>query len=127
MQIGMTMPPLDEAMGAFMAERAEIDSALSGRTIAELVHLPLNQSAEIDVTVRLIVALASPAYIAGSPLYPLLMARQITLALRHGLCEQTSHACAAYAFLLGCVLGEPAVACAIAFALRHTGESLLIR
>lgn len=110
LQLGMTMPPPDEAIAAFVAERAEIDRALAGRAIADLVHLPLNQSAEIDVTVRLIVALASPAYIAGSPLYPLLMARQITLALRHGLCEQTSYACASYAFLLATVLGEPAVA-----------------
>ena len=109
LRLGMTMPPLDEAIGAFFAERAEIERALAGRPVAELVNLPLNQSPEIDVTVRLIVALASPAYIAGSPLYPLLMARQITLALHHGLCEQTSYACAAYAFLLTLVFGEPKV------------------
>lgn len=67
LQIGMTMPPPEEAIAAFMAERAEIDRALAGRAIADLVHLPLNQSPEIDVTVQLIVALASPAYIVGSP------------------------------------------------------------
>ena len=108
--LGISIPSSDEAMAAFAAERAEIDRLLAGRPIAELVSLPLNQSAEIDVAVKLIVVLAAPAYIVGSPLYPLLMARQITLALRHGLGEQTSYACATYAFLLATALGEPKVA-----------------
>lgn len=108
--LGIAMPASEDALAAFAAERAEIDSLLAGRPVASLVDLPLNQSAEIDVAVKLIVALAAPAYVVGSPLYPLLMARQLTLALRYGLCEETSYACATYAFLLATALGEPRIA-----------------
>ena len=43
----------------------------------------------------------------GTSLHPLLVTRQITLALRHGLCANTSNAFATYGFLLATVLGEP--------------------
>ena len=105
--LGMELPSSEQAFPAFLAERAEIDHAMEGRSVQDLVNLPLNQSPEVDVMVRLIFAIASPAYILGTPLYPLLMARQITLSLRHGLSPATSYACAAYAFFLANVLGEP--------------------
>ncbi len=131
-QVGMSIPTPEEAMPALFAERAAIEQALSGRAIADLAGLPRNQDSEIDLTVRLIFALATPLYIAESPLYPLLMARQISLALRHGLSEQTSYACAAYAFLLGCVLGEPSTAreygrMALSMNERLTGGSMSCR
>jgi predicted ATPase/anti-anti-sigma regulatory factor/GAF domain-containing protein len=131
-QLGMVIPSAEEAMPALFAERAEIERLLAGRPIADLVNLPLNEDPAVDVMVRLIFALASPLYIAQSPQYPLLMMRQFTLALRHGLSAFTSYACAAYAFFLGCVLGEPAKAkelgeMALAMNERLTGGSMSCR
>ena len=100
--------PGDNVFAAFLTERAEIERLLAGRDPMTMADLPLLQSREIDLTVQLIIALAAPAYVTASPLYPLLMARQITIALRHGICEQTACACSTYGFLLVNILGEPA-------------------
>ena len=105
--LGVSLPPQDEAAAVFVEERAEIDRLLAGRAIADLVHLPLNDSPETAVVVEIIVALSVPAYMTGTSLHPLLVTRQITLALRHGLCANTSNAFATYGFLLATVLGEP--------------------
>ena len=75
------MPRPPSRPSAWLMSRA----ALDGRRLMELVALPLNQSAAIDTALSLIIAMAIPVYMSGSPLYPLLMARQLTLALRHGL------------------------------------------
>ena len=107
--LGIPMPgPGDDVFAAFLTERAEIERLLAGRDPMTMADLPLLQSREIDLTVQLIIALAAPAYVTASPLYPLLMARQITIALRHGICEQTACACSTYGFLLVNILGEPA-------------------
>jgi predicted ATPase/anti-anti-sigma regulatory factor/GAF domain-containing protein len=107
--LGVSMPgPDEDAFAAFLAERAEIAALLAGRRIADLVSLPKNESPEIDVALKIIVALISPAYVLASPLYPLLVARQLTLALRSGVTEDTGSAASAYGFLIATVLGEPA-------------------
>ena len=107
-QLEIPMAPLDDGdpQVVFQRDREEIKLHLAGRSIGTLVSLPDNRQPEVDVAVKLIVALAAPAYIAGSPLYPALMARQITLAIRYGISAETSYACASYAFLLGTVFGE---------------------
>lgn len=105
--VGQELPAPDSDLRAALAqETAETERLLDGRSPSILVEIPLNQSEDAALATQILVALFLPAYMVAPEIYPIIVMRPINIALRHGLCEETSYACAAYGFLLSTIFGK---------------------
>jgi PAS domain S-box-containing protein len=74
-------------------EYERIWSQLGGRTIEELIELPLMRDVESLATVDLLIRVAVPAFFRSSRLFPLATCRAVNLSLEHG---NSDASCSAY-------------------------------
>ncbi|MCR9141945.1 MAG: AAA family ATPase [bacterium] len=78
-------------------KRMSAQDFLGAKTMQDPVHL---------ATMQILMQLGMPAYILSSNLFPILIARMMSLSLKHGNCPATAFACAAYGSLLAGLLDQ---------------------
>ncbi|NTU81638.1 MAG: SpoIIE family protein phosphatase, partial [Chloroflexales bacterium] len=79
---------------------AEIQTALDGRPIAALSALPAMTDPTTRAAMRIMAGVASAAYNGMPDLFGLLVARQVTLSISHGIAPESAYAYATYGLLL---------------------------
>jgi len=79
-------------------ENEHIQQQLAGRQIADLVHLPVLQDADVKICMKLLMTMWAPTYISGDmPMTMLLAARMVQLSLQHGNTEESAYGYVTYA------------------------------
>ncbi|MBW4476176.1 MAG: AAA family ATPase [Tolypothrix brevis GSE-NOS-MK-07-07A] len=85
---------------------AEIRSALTQRSIEDLVNLPEMTEARPLATMRILSSTISPAYQSVHQLFPLIIFKQINLSLKHGNAPLSGFAYVNYGIILCCMVGD---------------------
>jgi PAS domain S-box-containing protein len=79
---------------------------LSGKSMDDLVNLPISEDLVMERIHRIIRVLQSPAYATTPSLIPLLIMKIIELTLKHGIGSLSGFAFVGYGFLLTVALGD---------------------
>ena len=75
-----------------------IQQQIAGRRIAELVHLPVLQDADVKICMKLLMTMWAPTYISGDiPMTMLIAACMVRLSLQHGNTEESAYGYVTYA------------------------------
>lgn len=83
-------------------EIRNIQQQLTGRQIADLVHLPVLQDADVKICMKLLMTMWAPTYISGDmPMTMLIAARMVQLSLLHGNTEESAYGYVTYAINIG--------------------------
>lgn len=104
-ELGTTFP---EQPGPADIESAfqDVQVALAGKPVSELLHLPLMTDPASLATMRILLSIGAPAYLVNPPLFPLVIARQLILSINHGNTAISIYAYASYGMLLCGMLEE---------------------
>jgi PAS domain S-box-containing protein len=84
---------------------SETAANLSGRQIEKLIDLPIMKEPRMLAAMRLLVCANSAAYIAAPEFFPLIVLKQVNLAIKYGNTTQSPFAYAAYGTIL-CGISE---------------------
>lgn len=75
-----------------------IQQQIAGRQIAELLHLPVLQDADVKICMKLLMTMWAPTYISGDiPMTMLIAACMVRLSLQHGNTEESAYGYVTYA------------------------------
>jgi PAS domain S-box-containing protein len=83
------------------AEYETVWRNVKGRSIEDLIELPLMKDPELEAAMRLLSALSDPAYVTDRNLFCLQQCRMVNLSMQHGATGAFAHACAYLGFILG--------------------------
>ncbi|OXC74257.1 Signal transduction histidine kinase CheA [Caballeronia sordidicola] len=83
------------------AEYETVWRNLEGRTIEDLIDLPLMQDPELQAATRLLCVLSNSAYVTDRNLFCLELCRTLNLSMQHGVSGASAHACGYLGFSLG--------------------------
>lgn len=104
---GIEIPEsVEQLQAAREAESARVDAKLEGRLVADLVHAPVLTDARARAVLRQMTNLIPAAYFTSPPLFGLIGALQVNLALEHGHNDLSSFGYVAYGMFLSGVLGR---------------------
>ncbi|NUM73799.1 sigma 54-interacting transcriptional regulator [candidate division KSB1 bacterium] len=105
---GIVLPETKEAkQSAFEAELLSIQNRRGDRAIADLIHLPVMSDAEMKMSMKLLMTVWAPAYIAGDgDLATLVSAMMVRLSLEYGNTEASSYGYVTHAITAGSGLGD---------------------
>ncbi|MEG4108286.1 protein kinase domain-containing protein [Microcoleus sp. S13_C5] len=81
----------------------EMETALEGRSISELIDLPETSDRAILAATRILASLCPVAHMAQFNLLPILLFQQVKLALRYGNAPAHTHAYAGLGLILCCL------------------------
>jgi predicted ATPase len=103
-QLGVEFPsePNPADIGQALGETASI---LSGKRTEDLIDLPLMTNAHQLATIKMLLSIFVPAYIALPPLVPLIVSKQVNLSVQHGNPSVSPYAYTLYGFFL-CGMGD---------------------
>ncbi|MBE7552050.1 MAG: PAS domain S-box protein [Anaerolineales bacterium] len=104
-ELGVTFPEQPgqtEIMRAFQ----EVQLALAGKPIPELLHLPLMTDPVSLAAMRITLSIGAPVYLVAPALFPLLITRQLILSINHGNTATSAYAYANYGMMLCGILGD---------------------
>ncbi|MCL4297877.1 MAG: PAS domain S-box protein [Anaerolineae bacterium] len=104
-ELGVTLPEQPgqaEIADAFQ----EVQRALAGRSVAELLHLPLMTDPVSLAAMRITLSIGAPVYLVAPALFPLLIARQLILSINHGNTATSAYAYASYGMMLYSIVGD---------------------
>ncbi|MEO1636613.1 MAG: GAF domain-containing protein, partial [Cyanobacteria bacterium J06631_9] len=103
--LGLELPeePSDLAFSDFLTETQQ---QLADRSVTELLSLPAMASPTSQAMLRILVQLATPAYLGNPALYPLICFKQVQLSLTDGHIPASTFGYAVYGLLLSGVLGN---------------------
>jgi predicted ATPase/serine/threonine protein kinase len=93
---------------ALLAEYARTRWHQGSRKPEDLVALPLLADETKASAIKLLIALAPPAYFCDTPLLALAMMRIANISFRHGVSELSAYGIAGYGLVLTGALGRPA-------------------
>jgi PAS domain S-box-containing protein len=88
---GIEMPPHPSAAEVESGFQ-EIWTSLGGRSIEEIVDLPLMEDPEMQAAMEVLSRLYAPAYHSDNNLFYLHLCHGVNLSLRHGNCAASTHA-----------------------------------
>ena len=74
---------------------------LEGRSIEDLIDLPLMTDPELHAAMGLLSILSVPASLTDNHLYCLHLCRMVNVSLEHGMSGASAHACGRFVFILG--------------------------
>ncbi|MFK8183741.1 MAG: AAA family ATPase [Phormidesmis sp.] len=102
---GMEFPsdPTDQDFTSFFEATQQ---QLADRSTAELLALPQLASPTTQALLRILVQLATPAYLGRPALYPLVCLKQVQLSVSKGYSPASSFGYAVYGLLLSGVIGD---------------------
>ncbi|NUN14054.1 MAG: AAA family ATPase [Myxococcales bacterium] len=105
---GIVLPESDEAkQAAFAAEMQLIQAGLGEKSIEELIHLPVMADQETKMSMKLLMTMWAPAYIAGdSYLTILISAIMVRLSLAYGNSEESAYGYVVHGITVGSGLGD---------------------
>lgn len=83
-----------------------VQQLLTESDIERLKELPPVTDAQILATMRILSSLFSVAYVAASPLMPLVICEQVVLSLQHGTTAAAPFAYANYGLIMGGMIGD---------------------
>ena len=83
------------------AEYESIWRNFDGRSIENLIDLPLMTDPELPAAMQVLLVLYGPAYFTDFHLYCLLTCRNVNISLQYGMCDASAVACGAFGRLLG--------------------------
>ncbi|WP_167760302.1 trifunctional serine/threonine-protein kinase/ATP-binding protein/sensor histidine kinase [Paraburkholderia pallida] len=83
------------------AEYETFSRNLEGRTIEDLIDLPLMEDPELQAATRLLCTLSNSAYVTDRNLFCLELCRTLNLSISHGVNGASAHACGYFGFTLG--------------------------
>ena len=99
-RLGIELPTDPDEIGRQTgAELGVIKQRLAERSIESLIDLPAMQDPTQIAAMRILVFMTSTAYIGYPSIYPLIVAKQITLSIEHGNSPHSSVAYSSYAVL----------------------------
>ncbi len=97
--LGVDLPSSDYE-NALKAEMAKVISALSGRKIGALIDLPMMESKEKTVAMKLLNYMVPPAFITNQPLFLVIAAKMVNISLEFGNTGESSYGYAVYGIVL---------------------------
>ncbi|MCG3159003.1 MAG: Anaerobic nitric oxide reductase transcription regulator NorR [bacterium] len=105
---GIVLPEEEPAkQAAFAAELQAIANLRGQRAIADLIHLPVMAEADMQMSMKLLMTVWAPAYIAGDgSLVRLVSAMMVRLSLQYGNTEASSYGYVTHAITVGSSLGD---------------------
>ncbi|MEW5957757.1 MAG: ATP-binding sensor histidine kinase [Chloroflexota bacterium] len=105
---GLGLPETGEAkQAAFAAEMQLIQAGLGEKSIEELIHLPVMADQATKMSMKLLMTMWAPAYIAGdSVLTILISATMVRLSLAYGNSEESAYAYVIHGITVGSGLGD---------------------
>lgn len=105
---GLHLPETDaEKKLALEAEMDLIWASLGDKQIEELAQLPVMTQPEMKMSMKLLMTVWTPAYIAGDVYLPaLLSATMVRLSLAYGNSEESAYAYMTHGITVGSVLGD---------------------
>jgi PAS domain S-box-containing protein len=83
------------------AEYEAVWQSLQGRTIENLIDLPLMTDPDLQAAMQLLSVLTPPAYFTNLNLFSLLVCRMVNLSMQHGVSGAAAHAYAILGHILG--------------------------
>ncbi|HNH07936.1 MAG TPA: GAF domain-containing protein, partial [Leptospiraceae bacterium] len=101
--LGVDLPASDYE-NALKAEMAKVAAALSGRKIGSLIDLPLMESKEKTVAMKLLNYMVPPAFMTNQPLFLVIAAKMVNISLEFGNTGESSYGYAVYGIVLCQVL-----------------------
>ncbi len=103
--LGINFPeqPTDEDIGTAFAVTQQL---LDGRDPLSLVDLPTMAEPEHIAAIQMMTLLAPPAYLAAPTLMPLLIFKQVELALQYGNCSWSPLSYGDYGIVLTGIMGD---------------------
>ncbi len=78
----------------------ETGAYLQGKSISDLINLPLMNDAYKMSAMRILSSMATPAFVAAPALFPLMMLSQVKLSIQHGNAPFSAFAYASYGLIL---------------------------
>jgi PAS domain S-box-containing protein len=105
---GIVLPETaEEKKAAFDTENQAIQRHLGKRKIEELVHLPVMTDPEMQMSMKLLMTMWAPAYIAGdNQLTVLISAIMVRLSLAHGNTRGSCYGYVTHAITVGTGMGD---------------------
>eukprot|EP00566_Odontella_aurita_P003865 CAMPEP_0113558968 /NCGR_PEP_ID=MMETSP0015_2-20120614/18641_1 /TAXON_ID=2838 /ORGANISM="Odontella" /LENGTH=1247 /DNA_ID=CAMNT_0000460563 /DNA_START=110 /DNA_END=3853 /DNA_ORIENTATION=- /assembly_acc=CAM_ASM_000160 len=110
-RLGVKFPPLSSRflsshVAADLVKTKRILRSCGGGKNSALMRLPLMSDPDKLAAMRVLDHLGFFAYLGNRELAPLIYSRIVQMSVRHGICNASSTAFAAYGMILGCVLGQ---------------------
>jgi len=93
--------PAHPSQEQVQAEYEAVWQTLRGRTIENLIDLPLMTDPELQAAMQLLSVLTPPAYFTNLNLFSLLVCRMVNLSMQHGASGAAAHAYAILGHILG--------------------------
>lgn len=85
---------------------AYVRGLLVGRSVAELVDLPVMTDPKMLMAAKVLITLGPPCYRSHQRLWSVIVPQVVAMTLRHGNIAQTGYSHTAFGGLLGCVDGD---------------------
>lgn len=104
-ELGTTLPEQSDATEIRRALQ-EVQLALNGRSMAELLQLPVMRDPVSLATMRIMLSISPAAYLIAPTLFPLLITRQLLLSLTHGNTAISAYSYVSYGTLLSGIFGD---------------------
>jgi len=103
--LGITLPAegFDQAC---RDEVADVRHLLAGRSVAELVDLPVMTDPKMLMAAKVLITLGPPCYRSHQRLWSVIVPKVVAMTLRHGNIAQTGYSHTAFGGLLGWVDGD---------------------
>ncbi|MCB9098518.1 MAG: AAA family ATPase [Anaerolineales bacterium] len=101
--------PAEEAakQAAFAAELDQIQRHLEQTRIGALIDLPVATDPDVKMSMKLLMTMWAPAYIANEHLLAaLISATMVRLSLQHGHCEESAYGYVTHGITVGSLLGD---------------------
>ncbi len=89
-----------------LREILRIKGLMTGKKIFDLANLPRMENKKKLAAMRILSGISLAAYVSGSPLYPMIIFRQVQLSIRYGNALVSTYAYSSYGIILCGVLGK---------------------
>jgi predicted ATPase/class 3 adenylate cyclase len=103
MGINLTEKSIDETI---QQDVAEIQTALSNKTIQDLYQLPVMTDPKWIAVMNILISLAAPTYFTNIKVWMLIVVKMVNCSLKYGNSYFSSFAYAAYGLLTGSAFGD---------------------
>ena len=89
-----------------LREIIRIEGLMTGKKIFDLADLPRMKNEKKLAAMRILSGISLAAYVSGSPLYPMIIFRQVQLSIKYGNALVSTYAYSSYGIILCGVLGK---------------------
>ena len=89
-----------------LREILRIRGLMAGKKIFDLANLPRMENKKKLAAMRILSGISLAAYVSGSPLYPMIIFRQVQLSIKYGNAHVSTYAYSSYGIILCGVLGK---------------------